>query len=157
MSGDRIRSYCPEDAVSLSALYEASVRELGRTRYSAAQIDAWASLTPSAERLEAKMDDGRFRLVAEDASGLSAFIDVEPDGHIDLLYAAPRAAGTGVAERLYRAAEQQAAEGGATRLYAEASELAQPFFERRGFITKARREFDVAGVPIHNFAVEKVL
>lgn len=157
MSGERIRPYSPEDAASLSALYEASVRELGAKRYSAAQIAAWASLTPSAEGLEAKMDDGRFRLVAEDASGLSAFIDVEPNGHIDLLYAAPRAAGTGVAERLYRVAEQQAAEGGATRLYAEASELAQPFFERRGFITKARRDFDVAGVPIHNFAVEKVL
>lgn len=157
MSGETIRPYRPDDARALSALYEASVRELGAKRYSTAQIHAWASLTPSAERLDAKMQDGRVRLVSEDESGLLAFVDVEPDGHIDLLYAAPRAAGTGVADRLYLTAEQQAAKAGATRLYAEASELARPFFEKRGFVTTARRDFEVAGVPIHNFAVEKAL
>jgi putative acetyltransferase len=44
-----------------------------------------------------------------------------------------------------------------TRLHAEASERAYRFFLRRGFEVTAKREFSVAGVPIHNHAVEKQL
>lgn len=93
MRGDlSIRPYQPSDAAALSALYEASVRVLGARDYSDAQIGAWASLAPSAEALEGRMLDGRARLVAltEDIVG---FIDVEGDGHIDLLYVAPACAG----------------------------------------------------------------
>lgn len=46
---------------------------------------------------------------------------------------------------------------GARRLHAEASETARPVFERAGFSVTARRDFEVAGVPIHNWAVEKSL
>lgn len=154
----RIRDYRSSDAEALSRLYERSVRDLGATRYSAAQIEAWASLTPSAESLRAKMADGRFRLVCETANGeIVGFLDAEPDGHIDLLYAAPEVSGTGVAKLLYEAAEARLAEAGCDRVFAEASELARSFFERRGFSTVERRDFEVAGVAIHNFAVEKRL
>ena len=152
-----VRDYCDTDAEALSRLYERSVRTLGPQRYPPAQVEAWASMAPSAERLAAIMADGRFRLVAEAGAGPVAFIDVEPDGHVDLLYAAPEAAGTGLATALYDAAETRLRDAGGTRLYAEASELARPFFERRGFTTLARRDFEVAGVPIHNYAVEKLL
>ncbi|MBB3032974.1 hypothetical protein [Alteriqipengyuania lutimaris] len=55
---------------------------------------------------------------------------------------------------------------GATRLYTEASELARPAFERAGYHgaferagyhVSHRRDFEVDGVAIHNFAMEKVL
>lgn len=157
MSGDlSIRPYQPADAAALSGLYEASVRALGARGYSSAQIEAWASLAPSAEALEARMADGRSRLVAV-ADEIAGFIDVEPDGHIDLLYVAPSAAGSGVARLLLETAEALAPLSGAGRLYAEASETARPVFERLGFQVTARRDFDVAGVPIHNWAVEKTL
>jgi putative acetyltransferase len=50
-----------------------------------------------------------------------AFIDLEPDGHIDRLYAAPEAAGRGVAPRLYDAIETVARAQGIERLFTEAS------------------------------------
>lgn len=152
--GLRVRPWEPADAAALSALYEASVRGLGVRDYSAAQIEAWASLTPSADGLAARMQDGRTRLVAE-MEAVAGFIDVEPDGHIDLLYVAPEAAGQGVARILIETAGTLAAASGVARLYAEASETARPVFERLGFTVTARREFEVAGVPIHNWAVEK--
>lgn len=151
-----IRPYQPADAQALSGLYEASVRALGARDYAAAQIEAWASLAPSAEALEGRMADGRTRLVAI-ADEVAGFIDVEPDGHIDLLYVAPAAAGSGVARILLETAEALAPLSGANRLYAEASETARPVFERLGFQVTARRDFEVAGVPIHNWAVEKSL
>jgi len=152
----RVRPGTAADAPALSALYEASVRGLGARNYSEAQIAAWASLTPSAASLAARMDDGRMRLVAEQER-VAGFIDVEADGHIDLLYVAPEAAGQGVARLLLETAEALAAAQGVTRLHAEASETARPVFERLGFRATARRDFEVAGVPIHNWAVEKTL
>lgn len=151
-----IRPYQPSDATGLSALYEASVRALGACDYSAAQVEAWASLTPSAESLADRMTDGRIRLVAF-TDEVAGFIDVEADGHIDLLYVAPAAAGLGVARLLLETAEALAPVSGASRLYAEASETARPVFERLGYSVVARRDFEVAGVPIHNWAVEKPL
>lgn len=157
MTGDlSLRPYQSSDAEALSALYEASVRALGARCYSAAQIDAWASLTPTPESLDARMQDGRTRLVAL-TDDIAGFIDVEPDGHIDLLYVAPAAAGLGVARTLLETAEALAPLSGAGRLYAEASETARPVFERLGFSVVVRRDFEVAGVAIHNWAVEKPL
>lgn len=151
-----IRPGEPADAAALSALYAASVRELGARDYAPAQVEAWASLAPSAESLVARMADGRTRLVAV-RPAVVGFIDLEPDGHIDLLYVAPEAGGQGVARLLLQTAEALAPQGGATRLYAEASETARPVFERLGFRVTARRDFEVAGVAIHNWAVEKPL
>ena len=157
MTGDlSVRPYRPDDATALSALYEASVRALGARDYAPAQIEAWASLAPSPDALDGRMGDGRTRLVAV-ADGLAGFIDVEPDGHIDLLYVAPAAAGAGVARILLETAEALARQSGANRLYAEASETARPVFERLGYSVVARRDFEVAGVAIHNWAVEKPL
>ena len=154
----RIRDYRPEDAVAVSRLYEASVRELGGRGYSAEQVAAWAGVTPTPENLDARMADGRFRLLAVDEQGgLLAFVDAEPDGHIDFLYAAPEAAGKGAARAAYEAAEARLRVAGCERLFAEASELARPFFERQGFSTTHRRDFEVGGVAIHNWAVEKRL
>lgn len=152
-----IRPWRPSDSGALSSLYEASVRRLGARDYTPAQIEAWASLTPSAEALTARMQDGRARFVAESNEDIAGFIDIGPDGHIDLLYVAPSATGQGVARTLLETAEALAPVSGAVRLYAEASETARPVFERLGFSVVARREFEVAGVPIHNWAVEKAL
>ena len=151
-----VRPYQSSDAAALSALYEASVRGLGARDYAPAQIEAWAALAPSPADLDRRMADGRIRLVAviEDIAG---FIDMEADGHIDLLYVAPAAAGSGVARVLLETAEALAPLSGARRLYAEASETARPVFERLGFSVIGRRDFEVAGVPIHNWAVEKPL
>ena len=151
-----VRPYQSSDAAVLSALYEDAVRGLGARDYSPAQIEAWASLTPSSDDLDRRMADGRTRLVAV-AEDIVGFIDVEPDGHVDLLYVAPAAAGRGVARVLLETAEALAPLSGANRLYAEASETARPVFERLGFSVIARRDFEVAGVRIHNWAVEKTL
>ena len=150
----RVRDYLAADAAGLAQLYVRSVRGLGALRYSPDQVEVWAGLGPSAERLEALMADGRFRLVAEDQGRLSAFVDVTPEGLVHFLYADPDAA-EGAADAVYQTAEARARGAGMTRLTAEASDLARGFFLRRGYVDKGRRDFEVAGVAIHNHAVEK--
>ncbi len=152
------RPYRPEDAPVLADVYVRSVRGIGARDYTPEQVEAWAGLGPSPRRLDALMRDGRTRLVAADGDDRPvAFADLEPDGHIHFLYCAPEAAGVGVASELYERLEAIAHGQAIPRLYAEASEAARRFFLGQGFTVVRRRDFDVGGVPIHNYAVEKVL
>ena len=154
----KIRPFRPGDAGALSALYVRSVGHIGGRHYSARQVAAWASLAPSPERLRTLSADGSAMLVAvDDADRPIAFADLERDGRIGFLYCAPEAAGQGVAAALYDELERIARQRGLTRLYAEASEAARRFFLKQGFVVTARRDFAVAGVAIHNYAVEKAL
>ncbi|MCA1941157.1 MAG: GNAT family N-acetyltransferase [Caenispirillum bisanense] len=153
-----IRPARPADADAMTALYRASVEGVGARDYNAEQVRVWAALAPSPDRWRAMMADGRLVLAAVDASDrLLAFGDLEADGHIDFLYAAPDAAGTGVVAALYAALEAEARARAIPRLYSEASEAACRFFTRRGFTVLHRRDLEVDGVAIHNYAVEKAL
>ncbi|MEM7024153.1 MAG: GNAT family N-acetyltransferase [Pseudomonadota bacterium] len=153
-----IRAYRASDASDLADLYVRSVTQIGPQDYSTAQVQAWLSLAPSAAQVHARCTDGRVILVAVGADDRPlAFGDFESDGHIGYLYCSPEAAGTGVISDLYRSLEKLARQRGLNRLFSEASEAARRFFLKQGFAVLARRDFEVAGVPIHNYAVEKRL
>jgi putative acetyltransferase len=154
----KVRPYRSEDAPALAALFHAAVHGIARLHYSQAQVDAWAPEVPDAERVRARAADGRTMLVAVDDSGAPlAYGDFEADGHIDHLFCRPDAAGTGVTTALYAALEAAARARGIGLLYVEASEPARRFFLRRGFHLVARRDFEIGGVAIHNFEMEKRL
>jgi putative acetyltransferase len=154
----RIRPYETRDAEGVVQVYRNAVMGIGPVHYSAEQVAAWASLTPSAAAVHARASDGRRTLVAvNEADQPVGFIDLEADGHIDLFYCALELAGTGLGARLYDAVESMARAGGMKRLYSEASEAALRFFRKRGFVTLHRRDLMIGDVAIHNYAVEKRL
>lgn len=154
----RLRAYSSADAAEMSELYYESARELGARRYSREQVAAWAPAPVDPRTVHARATDGRTTLiVADDRGRLLGYGDLEPDGHIDHLYCRPGAAGTGVAATLLDELITQASDSGIERLYVEASELARGLFERRGFTVLHRRDFDVGGVAIHNYAMERQL
>lgn len=153
-----IRHYRAGDAPALTEIYIRSVKGLGGTFYTPDQVRVWAALAPQADRLDALMEDGRIRIIAENGDGEPvAFADLEAGGHIHFLYCLPEVAGKGVTAQLYESLEKIARDRGIDRLYSEASELALRFFEKHGFSMIERRDFEVDGVPIHNYAVEKRL
>jgi putative acetyltransferase len=153
-----IRDYEQGDASSMARVFYASVHGLGPRRYAREQVMAWAPNPPNPATFHARAMDGRTTLIAIDASGeLVAYGDLESDGHIDHLYCSPDAAGGGVASKLLDEIVGRAAARGTPRLYAEASELARGLFERQGFTVLGRRDFDLSGVPIHNYLVERLL
>ncbi len=150
-----IRRYMPADAAGLADLYARSVRFFGPRGYSAAQVEAWAATADTA-RTAARCADGRTVLVAVDDHGrLLGFGDMEADGHLDFLYCAPDAAGRGVGSALLAALEDVARAQGSTRIFVEASELARPLFERRGYTLVRRNDLDLGGVAIHNFSMAR--
>lgn len=157
MNAVSVRPYRADDAPALAAIFRASVETLTVREYSAVQRRTWMAHGPTAERLASAYADGRVALVAEADGAPAGFSDVEADGHIGFLYVAPFAARRGVARALLCAVEEAALAQGIARLYAEASETALPAFLACGFVHVARRDFEVAGVAVHNHAVEKRL
>jgi putative acetyltransferase len=153
-----IRAYDPRDAAGLADVFFRSVRQVALSDYTAAQVRAWAPEPRTAGWAHGEASDGRLVLVAADADDRPvAYIDLEPDGHIDRVFCAPEAAGQGIASRLYDAVEAAAREQGIRSLFTEASELARRLFERKGFAVAERQDLVIRGVAIHNYRMVKAL
>lgn len=158
----RVRDYRHGDAAQLAAIYFLAVREIAIADYSAEQVQAWAPVWPDPRFFENYASDGRavFVAVAEAEDGsdrVLGYTDLESDGHIDHLYRHPDAAGLGVAAMLYLRLEESARRSSIERLVVEASELARRFFETQGFTVVRRRDFEMNGVALHNYEMQKRL
>ncbi|KDA01459.1 GNAT family N-acetyltransferase [Hyphomonas oceanitis] len=153
-----VRAYRGEDVPRLAEIFREAVAAIGPANYSETQVAAWLGRVPSADALAERLGDGRRVWVLADQAGCAfAFIDLEPDGHIDLLYASPAIAGRGAVAVLFAELEGHALTVGMARLHVEASAAARRFFLKQGFAVVQRRTFEIDGVEIHNFAMEKVL
>jgi putative acetyltransferase len=153
-----IRHFKDSDAPALVAVFKRAVHEIAARVYSPEQIEAWSKLCPTPDQLCQTMTDGRTTFVAINEDGEPVgFTDLEPDGHIGFLYVSPEIAGTGAVQKLYDALEAKAFELGIGKLYCEASEQAKTFMLKQQFRLVERRDFELCGVPIHNYAVEKRL
>lgn len=153
-----IRPYEPADAGALSQLRWDSVRGIGARAYSAEQIQSWLPAPEPIAKVRGHFEDGRQAWIAAGPAGsLCGAVDLEADGHIDYLYVSPSAAGRGIGRALVEHAVAQARSQNVSRLYTEASELARPVFVRCGFAVTHRRDFDLRGVSIHNYAMERDL
>ena len=152
-----IRPFRPEDAEYLSRIYQDAVRTLAARYYAPDQIAAWLSIAPAPERLKHLYGDGRSALVCAAGGRPIAFSDHDAAGHIRFLYCDPAFAGRHAASCLLNTVEMSARCQGLGRLTSEASEAALPVFRRHGFRVTARRSFELGGVTIHNYAVEKRL
>ena len=154
----RVRAFRPGDEAELAQIFFSAVHEVASTHYSPRQVKAWAPEMPSAEQVAVRAADGRAVFVAVDEQDRPlAYGDLKPDGHIDHLYCRPASAGAGVAAAVYEAIEAAARQSRIGLLFVEASEPARRFFLKRGFEMVARRDFELDGVPIHNFRMEKRL
>ena len=95
--------------------------------------------------------------VAEIDGRIAGFTDLEPDGHVDMMYVHPDFKGRGVATALMATVEEAAAAQKLGRLYTEASITAKPFFEKKGFRVIAPQIVHVRGQDLVNYRMEKSL
>lgn len=151
-----IRPFVNDDAGALAALTGAAIRITGARAYTPEQLAAWAARHPGPARFITSAAKGDIILVAVDPADTPlAYSLLEPDGHLDMLYCHPDHAGRRLATRLLAEAECCAKAAGMARLFTEASELARPVFARAGYRLMGRRDFTIAGVAIHNHAMDK--
>jgi putative acetyltransferase len=151
-----LRPFLAEDTPVLAAIFVAAIEELTGDDYSEAQQQAWASAAEDEDQFGKRLA-GQLTLIATLQNSPVGFASLKGADHIDLLYVHPSAAGQGVATMLVDALEKLAGSRGAKSLTVDASDNAQPFFAKRGYIAKQRNTVTVNGEWLPNTTMQKTL
>ena len=156
MSLIQVRPYKRADLNAIIELFNGSVRQIASRDYNPAQIDAWApkAVNTSAwsERLERKPT-----FVAEVQSQVAGFSDLEPAGHIDMLFVHSEYQGLGVARTLMNHILLKAREQNLAELSTDASITARPFFERSGFRVLQEQDVQLRAQTFRNYRMARDL
>ncbi len=150
-----IRDYRPADSAATAEIFLRSIREVASKDYDPAQVDAWAKV----EDLDAwaRRRASRPTWIVEHDAAPIGFSDLEPDGHLDMMFVHPEYQGMGAASLLLATVEAAARDQGLVRLFTEASLTARPFFEKKGFVVLAAQSVEKRGQLLQNFRMEKSL
>jgi putative acetyltransferase len=151
-----LRPFLSEDTPVLAAIFAASVEELTGDDYSEAQQEAWASAVDDEEKFGKRLAS-ELTLVATLRNSPVGFAALKGADHIDMLYVHPSAVGQGVASMLCDALEKLAGGRGAKSLTVDASDNAQEFFLKRGYVAKRRNTVTVNGEWLANTTMQKAL
>ena len=151
-----LRPLLPADIPVLAAILAAAVEQLTGDDYSEAQQEAWAAVADDEEAFGKKLA-GELTLIATLENAPVGFASLKGKDHIDMVYVHPGAAGQGVASALCDALEKLAAGRGAKSLTVDASDNAEPFFKKRGYVAKQRNSVTVNGEWLANTTMQKTL
>src|SRR6195952_3723356 len=151
-----LRPFLADDTPMLAAIFAASIEELTGEDYSEAQQQAWASGADDEEQFGKRLAI-ELTLVATLQNSPVGFASLKGADHIDMLYVHPGAAGQGVASMLSDALEKLAGGRGAKSLTVDASDTAQEFFTKRGYVAKQRNTVTVNGEGLPNTHKHKSL
>src|SRR5229473_2112269 len=151
-----LRPFLAADTPVLAAIFVASVEELTGDDYNEAQRGAWASVAEDEEQFGKRLAS-ELTLIATLQNSPVGFASLKGKDHIDMLYVHPGAAGQGVASVLCDALEKLAGSRGAKALTVDASDNAQEFFLKRGYVGKQRNTVTVNGEWLANTTMQKTL
>lgn len=152
MSTPTIRSYAPTDLDAVIDIFQQAIRVTAARDYNKEQIAAWSQVDRARWELRRMSRPTWVAWVNDLPAG---FTDLEPDGHLDMLFVHPAYNGKGIATALLHTVEAAAKEQRLTRIFTEASITAKPFFEKRGFTVLTSQLVDVRGQVLQNFRMEK--
>ena len=151
-----LRPFLAADTPVLAAIFVAAIEELTSDDYSEAQQQAWASAADDEEQFGKRLGS-ELTLIATLQNSPVGFASLKGADHIDMLYVHPSAVGQGVASMLCEALEKLAGGRGAKSLTVDASDTAQEFFEKRGYVGKQRNTVTVNGEWLANTTMQKTL
>jgi putative acetyltransferase len=151
-----LRPFLPADTPVLAAIFAAAIQELTGDDYDETQQEAWASVADDEAEFGKKLA-GELTLIASLKNAPVGFASLRGKDHIDMLYVHPTAAGQGVASALCDALEKLAGARGAEKLTVEASDNAQEFFRKRGYVAQQRNSVTINGEWLANTTMQKAL
>jgi putative acetyltransferase len=156
LSKPALRPMLPEDIPVLAAIFVAAIEELTGDDYSEAQQQAWAS-TADDEQQFGKRLASELTLIATLQNSPVGFASLKGADRIGMLYVHPGFTGQGVASMLCDALEKLAGGRGAKNLTVDASDNAEGFFTKRGYVAKQRNTVTVNGEWLANTTMQKSL
>src|SRR5438477_10156346 len=151
-----LRPFLPADTPVLATIFVAAIEQLTGDDYSEAQQEAWASAADDEATFGARLA-GELTLIATLQNSPVGFAALKGADNIDMLYVHPSVAGQGVASMLCDALEKLASGRGTKSLIVDASDTAQDFFRKRGYVAQQRNTVTVNGEWLANTTMHKVL
>ena len=149
-----LRPFLPTDVPVLAAIFVAAIEKLTGEDYTEAQQQAWAAAADDEEAFGKRLA-GELTLIATLQNSPVGFASLRGKDHIDMLYVHPSAVGHGVASALCEALEKLAGARGAQSLTVDASDNAEGFFVKRGYVAKQRNTVTVNGEWLANTTMQK--
>jgi putative acetyltransferase len=149
-----LRPFLPADVPVLAAIFVAAIEELTGEDYTEAQQQAWAAAADDEEAFGKRLA-GELTLIATLQNSPVGFASLRGKDHIDMLYVHPSAVGHRVASALCEALEKLAGARGAQNLTVDASDNAEGFFAKRGYVAKQRNTVTVNGEWLANTTMQK--
>ena len=149
-----LRPLLAADVPVLAAIFVAAIEELTGDDYNEAQQQAWAGAADDEEAFGKRLA-GELTLIATLQNSPVGFASLRGKDHIDMLYVHPSAVGHGVASALCEALEKLAGARGAQNLTVDASDNAEGFFAKRGYVAKQRNTVTVNGEWLANTTMQK--
>ncbi len=151
-----MRPLLPEDAPLLADIFRASIADLTGDDYNEVQQEAWAASADDAGAF-AKTLGAQLTLVATLEGSPVGFASLAGKDKIAMLYVHPAVAGQGIAAMLVDALEKLAGSRGVQKLSVDASDTAEGFFQKRGYVAQQRNSISVGGVWLANTTMQKQL
>src|SRR6195256_251825 len=151
-----LRPFLAADTPVLAAIFVAAIEELAAEDYSEAQREAWASAADDEDQFGKRLAS-ELTLIATLQNSPVGFASLKGADHIDMLYVHPGATGQGVASMLCDALEKLAGGRGAKSLTVDASDNAEGFFLKRGYVGLQRNTVTLNGEWLANTTMQKTL
>lgn len=148
----RIRTYSPDDCMTLWELFYGTVHTVCSQNYTSGQLDAWTGDGADLAFWNQRFLEER-TLVAEDPAtrAILGFGSIDRTGYLDFLYVHMNHQGEGIGTKLCDVLEK----GHEGNLTVHASITARPFFEARGYHLVKELHVKRQGVTLLSFAMEK--
>lgn len=151
-----IREFKPDGLPIVVNLFRQTVREINSRDYSSAQVRTWAPDIADINAWKERLSRGSV-WVSEISENIVGFIQLEENGHIDLLYVHHEFQRQGVASSLFKKVLEWALLKELPHLFTEASITARPFFEHFSFRVVRSQQVTLRGVQFENFVMERNL
>lgn len=132
-----LQPFLPADTLALVDLYAQSIEELTQDDYTEEQRMAWAEAAEDAETFAARLSKMVTLIVKVDGE-YAGFGALKDNSTLDMLYVHPYFAGQGVGSTIADALERLAKSRGAEAVTVDASDTAEEFFQRRGYVAQHR-------------------
>lgn len=149
-----IRIYQRGDHLAVAEIFASAIHEIASAVYTPEQCLAWSARAPNYDHWQKRCELKR-PFIATVEGEAAAFLELDPDGHIDCAYVKPTHQRKGLVSRLVEHAVDTCFAIGIQRVYVEASLCAKPMFEKLGFTTICDNLVEIRGVRLQNFKMER--
>jgi putative acetyltransferase len=152
-----VRHYQVGDHLAVAEAFTRAIHETAAAHYDEAQRAVWAPRSPPLAHWRSRCAFKRPFLAVDDDGVVAAFLELDPDGHIDCAYTHPAFARQGAMSALYAHVEALCRDVGVERMWAEVSLTAQPFFIKQGWRIVSDDTVTREGVSLPRHLMDKSL